>query len=57
MRKIEGYFDYYWRKDLNYAMKSEMDQRFISELPKEIRINVTATLLLTDRIDLQGLSL
>ena len=42
MRKIEGYFDYYWRKDLNYAMKSEMDQRFISELPKEIRINVRA---------------
>jgi Ion channel len=40
MRRIEEYFDYYWSCDLNYAMKSESDQRFISELPKEIRINV-----------------
>lgn len=45
MRKIEKYFDYYWARDLNYAMKSELDQRFLSELPKEIRINVrTATI-------------
>jgi Ion channel len=41
MRKIEQYFDYYWTCDLNYAMKSESDQRFIAELPKEIRVNVT----------------
>lgn len=40
-RKIEEYFEYYWQRDLNYAMKSESDQRFISELPKEIRINVS----------------
>ena len=38
--RIEEYFDYYWAKDLNYAMKSESDKRFISELPKDIRINV-----------------
>ena len=38
--KIEEYFDYYWAQDLNYAMKSDWDQRFLSELPKEIRVNV-----------------
>jgi hypothetical protein len=25
MRKIEKYFEYYWARDLNYAMKSESD--------------------------------
>lgn len=25
VRKIEGYFDYYWQQDLNYAMKSDED--------------------------------
>ena len=25
LRRMEGYFDYYWAKDLNYAMKSEED--------------------------------
>jgi hypothetical protein len=39
-RKIEGYFDYYWKKDKNYAVKSEEDERFLSELPKQIKINV-----------------
>jgi potassium voltage-gated channel Eag-related subfamily H protein 8 len=39
-RRIEEYFDYYWAKDLNYAMKSEEDQRFLSELPKEIRVAI-----------------
>jgi Ion channel len=24
-RRIEQYFDYYWSKDLNYAMKSDLD--------------------------------
>jgi hypothetical protein len=42
-REIEEYFDYYWAKDLNYAMKSELDIRFISELPKEIRVSVSCT--------------
>ena len=40
-RRIEKYFEYFWARDLNYAMKSEADQRFISELPKEIRISVS----------------
>jgi len=39
-RKIEEYFDNYWAKDLNYAMKSEQDKRFLSELPKEIRVAI-----------------
>lgn len=39
-RKIENYFDYYWAKDRNYAIKSSEDQRFMHELPKQIRINV-----------------
>lgn len=39
-RRIEKYFEYYWTRDLNYAMKSEEGQRFISELPKEIRVNI-----------------
>ena len=38
--RIESYFNYYWAKDRNYAMKSEEDQRFLSELPKQIRVNV-----------------
>lgn len=46
MRKIEKYFDYYWARDLNYAMKSESDQRFLSELPKEIRVNVILLIIL-----------
>ncbi len=40
MLRIEEYFDYYWAYDLNYAMKTEEGERFISELPKEIRVNV-----------------
>ena len=40
-RKIENYFDYYWAKDRNYAIKSEEDLRFMQELPKEIRISVS----------------
>jgi hypothetical protein len=46
MLKIEEYFDYYWAQDLNYAMKSDDDLRFLSELPKEIRVNVRAFPLL-----------
>lgn len=40
IRKVEEYFDYYWSKDLNYAMKTPEGERFISELPKEIRVSV-----------------
>ncbi|TNV72556.1 hypothetical protein FGO68_gene14318 [Halteria grandinella] len=48
VRKMEGYFDYYWQQDLNYAMKSDEDQRFISELPKEIRINIYKNFLFAE---------
>lgn len=37
---IEEYFNYYWTHDKNYAMKSENDRRFLSELPKPIRVDV-----------------
>lgn len=73
LRKLEDYFDYYWAKDLNYAMKSEEGERFISELPKEIKVGVSQILYtnkefrvfktyinldpLNTYIDLQGLSL
>jgi len=39
--KIENYFDYYWAQDRNYGVKSETDLRFLSELPKNIRVNVS----------------
>jgi hypothetical protein len=52
--RIEQYFEYYWAKDLNYAVKSDDGERFLSELPKEIRINVRITLILS-HIDLQRL--
>lgn len=39
-RKIENYFDYYWARDRNYAVKTDDDLRFMQELPKAIRVNV-----------------
>ena len=56
--RIESYFFYYWENDKNYATKSETDKRFIAELPKNIRVNVSLGLYLlikTYLIDLQGL--
>lgn len=41
-KKIENYFDYYWARDRNYAFKSKEDVRFLNELPKKVRINVSA---------------
>ncbi len=52
--RIEQYFEYYWAKDLNYAVKSEDGERFLSELPKEIRINVRMSFILS-HLDLQRL--
>lgn len=37
---IEGYFNYYWSHDRNYAMKTEHDKRFLAELPKQISVDV-----------------
>jgi Ion channel len=42
--KIEEYFNYYWANDKNYAVKSEEDKRFLSELPKSIRVDVSTLL-------------
>ena len=39
--QIENYFTYYWEHDRNYATKSDTDKRFIAELPKNIRVNVS----------------
>ena len=39
--KIEAYFDYFWADDRNYAIKSEDDKRFMAELPKNIKVNVS----------------
>lgn len=39
--KIEAYFDYFWADDRNYAFKSEDDKRFMAELPKNIKVNVS----------------
>jgi potassium voltage-gated channel Eag-related subfamily H protein 8 len=39
--KIDDYFNYYWANDRNYAMRSEEDKRFLSELPKSIRVDVS----------------
>jgi Ion channel len=38
--KIEEYFSYYWSKDRNYATKTLTGKRFLSELPKQIRVDV-----------------
>jgi len=43
--KIENYFDYYWAYDKNYGVKGEDDKRFLSELPKNIRVNVSSNLI------------
>jgi hypothetical protein len=56
MLRIEDYFNYYWARDLNYAMKSDEDNRFISELPKEIRVNVYLSCFIYF-IDLQEFSI
>ena len=39
--KIEAYFDYFWADDRNYSIKSEDDKRFMAELPKNIKVNVS----------------
>jgi hypothetical protein len=41
-RKIEAYFEYYWLHDKNYAIQNEEDKRYMKELPKSIRRNVSS---------------
>jgi hypothetical protein len=40
-KKIENYFEFYWKHDRNYAIKSDEDMRIMSELPKSVRIKVS----------------
>lgn len=37
IEKLEKYFDYYWKHDRNFAVRTEVGQRFISELPKKLK--------------------
>jgi hypothetical protein len=38
--KIEDYFEYYWQHDKNYACKTDLDMRFMEELPEAIRRSI-----------------
>ena len=46
--EIEHYFDYYWRNDKNYATSGKSDQRFMSELPKNVRRDIYVDFLFKD---------
>ena len=35
-KRFERYFEYYWANDKNYAIKSQIDVRFMTELPNHI---------------------
>jgi Ion channel len=54
--KIEAYFDYFWADDRNYAIKSEDDKRFMAELPKNIKVNVSNGFNTRVCLDIQRLS-
>ena len=56
VQNIEDYFNYYWKNDKNYACLTESGERFLSEIPKYIRISVTLKNKMTV-IDFQGLPL
>ena len=38
--QIGNYFDYTWAHDRNYATQTDIDKRFLNELPKGIIIDV-----------------
>ena len=40
-QRIEEHFEYSWSRDKNYAVRSQEDRRFLSELPKYIKVNVS----------------
>lgn len=48
VKKIEEYFEYYWSKDKNYALKYDEDRLFLKELPKNIRTNIYKDFLFQD---------
>jgi len=39
-KRYETYFQYYWANDKNYAIKSELDMRFMTELPNHIKTDI-----------------
>jgi len=49
-KRFERYFEYYWANDKNYAIKSEIDQRFMTELPNHIRTDIYRRFLFADFI-------
>jgi len=50
IEKLENYFDYYWKHDRNYAVRTEVGQRFISELPKKLKREIFTQFLFKDFI-------
>lgn len=38
--EIVTYFEYYWANDINNCLAEEIDQRFFSELPNIIKIEI-----------------
>ena len=47
-KRFESYFEYYWQHDKNYAIQSQMDNRFMKELPKHIRRDIYKEFLFKD---------
>lgn len=50
--ELETYFDYFWKNDRNYAIKSEEDQRFMDELPNNIQTDIYKDFLFQDFLQL-----
>lgn len=46
--EIENHFDFYWRKDKNYAAKSPEGKRFIHELPPSVMVKLYTEFLFKD---------
>ena len=49
-KRFERYFEYYWANDKNYAIKSEIDVRFMTELPNHIQTDIYRRFLFADFI-------
>ena len=47
-KQFEMYFEYYWQNDKNYAIQTETDQRFMDELPNNIRTDIYKDFLFSD---------
>mmetsp|Transcript_26447 Transcript_26447/g.35353 ORF Transcript_26447/g.35353 Transcript_26447/m.35353 type:complete len:228 (+) Transcript_26447:751-1434(+) len=49
-KRFERYFEYYWANDKNYAIKSQIDVRFMTELPNHIQTDIYRRFLFADFI-------